>query len=327
MNMFEQYPSAIGGYFELELSIEKEFPNQNSMKFQSARAAFLALIRAGNPCRIWMPRFICNAMLAPVNISGVECVWYDLDDQLNVDEAVVIDSDDWILYVNYFGVCNNNVVKLLKRFDPKKVVLDYSQAFFDPPVNEALAIIYSPRKFFGVPDGGLLISESISVCASIQDTGSLDRSSYLTKRLAYSPETGYEDYKKSEQSLEDCEPMRMSKFTERLLSSIDFERACSKRRNNFDYLHKKLGDINQFSINEKNIFSPMCYPFLTSSPKLKKKMIDNRIFVPTYWSDALARVGDQWGNKMINGLLPLPIDQRYGFGDMSQIVSIALGGG
>ncbi|MDC0362090.1 hypothetical protein OAN12_03515 [Halioglobus sp.] len=122
--------SPIGGYFELELPRKGEFPFAQASRFQSAKAAFLALLRAGRPKRVWMPRYICDSMLAPLEQEGITYLWYELDDQLLVDENCEIEDSDWLLYVNYFGICDVNVASLLKRFPPDQLVLDYSQAFF-----------------------------------------------------------------------------------------------------------------------------------------------------------------------------------------------------
>jgi len=315
----------IGGYFELELPDKRRLPYLESVRFQSARAAFLALARAGKPKRVWMPRYICNAMLTPLERAEIECVWYDVNDQLEVDRNTRIGIDDWLLYVNYFGICNNQVAQLLQRLSPDQVVLDFSQSFFSRPANDALATIYSPRKFFGVPDGGLLISRIPVSLPETQDTGSFGRILHLMRRLGDSPEAGYAEYQHAEESLAECEPKQMSRLTERILSSIDFDSVSTKRRENFLFLHKELGEDNQLSVDVSSITAPLCYPLLTSDSGLRDRLIKTSIFVPTYWTDAISRVSDGWAEKMVRNLLPLPIDQRYAQKDMERMVEVILG--
>jgi hypothetical protein len=312
----------IGGYFELELPDKKILPYKKALRFQSARAAFLSLLRAGNPKRVWMPKYICNSMLAPLKAAKIKCVWYDVNNQLTVEDNIIIGTDDWILFVNYFGICNKQVSDLLKRFAPKQVVLDYSQSFFTPPRDEALATIYSARKFFGVPDGGLLISQVPISPPEIQDTGSFERVSHLMQRLGNFPEAGYADFQRAEESLTDCEPKKMSKLTERILSSINFEGVGKKRRENFLFLHERLGKDNQLALDHLHFTAPLCYPFLTNNSGLRGRLQRNRIFVATYWSDAISRINIGWTENMVKNLLPLPIDQRYGQNEMERIVSL-----
>lgn len=312
----------IGGYFELELPKSGKFPYPSALKYQSARAAFLALLYARKPKRVWLPKYICDAMLAPLQMAKIECVWYELDSKLAVSGEVQLAVDDLLVYVNYFGLHNKNVGSLLKRFLPKQIVLDYSQSFFEPPAEAALATLYSPRKFFGIPDGGLLASKLAELPVPEQDVESLGRSAHLLKRLVSSPEDGYTEYQHAEKTLSDCEPKRMSKLTERILGAIDFDWVRNARRENFTYLHRELGGINPFEIDVSEAVAPLCYPFMTNDPTLRQRMLANRIFVPTYWSDALARAEDEWANRMVKNLLPLPIDQRYDREDMKRIVSI-----
>jgi len=315
----------IGGYFELELPDKQQLPYPVAARFQSARAAFLALVRVGKPKRVWLPKYICNAMLSSLEKAETECMWYDVNDRLEVDTNTKIGIDDWLIYVNYFGICDNKITELLKRFSPDQVVLDYSQSFFSSPVNEALATIYSPRKFFGVPDGGLLVSRLSVSLPVMQDTDSFGRMSHLMRRLGDSPEAGYAEYQHSEASLAECDPKRMSKLTERILASIDFNHAYKKRRENFLFLHEKLGGGNQLSMDIASITAPLCYPFLTHDANLRRQLIDNRIFVATYWADAIDRLSDESAEKMVRNLLPLPIDQRYERKDMERLVSVVLG--
>ncbi len=325
MSLSDDTLSPIGGYFELELPSKGEFPFAQASRFQSARAAFLALLRAGRPKRVWMPRYICDSMLAPLEQEGINYLWYELDDQLSVEKNCKIEEGDWLLYINYFGICDVNVATLLKRFAPEQLVFDYSQAFFSTPAVDSLATLYSPRKFFGVPDGGFLISQISISAPEMQDTGSLDRTPHLLKRLDESPEAGYSLYQAAEESLELCEPKRMSQLTERILSSIDFDYARNKRLKNFRHLHEKLGEMNAITIDLRQNSAPLCYPFATQDAGLRNRLVNERIFIATYWAEATDRVTSEWAEAMITNLLPLPIDQRYGPADMERIISIITG--
>jgi hypothetical protein len=144
MALSESDVSQIGGYFELELPSRSLQPYPNALRLQSARAAFLALLQIGKPKRVWMPRLICDAMLSPLSVANIEVAWYDLDHRWAVDQHVNIATEDWLLYVNYYGVCKGNVNELMRRFPTNQIILDYSQAFFDHP-EDVLATVYSPR--------------------------------------------------------------------------------------------------------------------------------------------------------------------------------------
>ena len=312
--------TAIGGYFELELPRAQPFIYQGALKYQSARAAFLALLRVSKPKRVWMPYYICDAMLAPVRASGATVCFYSVDERLGIADDITLDRADILLYVNYFGVCLEQVEKVLKQFDPSQVVLDFSQAFFVKP-QKCLATIYSPRKFFGIPDGGLIFTELPLCTPEMLETRSADRMQHLIKRLAGSPELGYEDYQRSETSFNDLEPRQMSNLTNRLLSSIDMAEAHARRNDNFLTLHKVLGTTNSLWLDaEPN--GPLCYPYFSADAGSRKKLLSQRVFVPTYWVDVMSRISDDClESNLVNNILAIPCDQRYSSKDMAHVLS------
>lgn len=322
MTLSEGQLLPIGGYFELELPARRELPHAGLLHYQSARSAFLALLRAGRPTRVWMPRYICNAMLDPLENAGVEYAWYDLTDELEVGPEVMLKAGDWLLYVNYFGVCGAKVEALLHRFSPAQIVLDFSQSFFSPPDEQALATIYSPRKFFGVPDGGLLYSQIPILSPEEIDVTSFARTEHLIRRLGDSPEGGYAAYQRAEGSLADLEPRTMSRLSEYILASVDFESVRRIRKENFKMLNDRLGDDGGLLAELDETEVPLCYPYRSRDVGLRQRLLSHRIFVATYWSDALDRLTADKANILVRNLLPLPVDQRYGPSDMERIVNV-----
>lgn len=303
---------AIGGYFGLELPASKDYLYPHAKRFQSARASFYALLLEGRPSKVWMPIYICDSMLAPLIKAHVEIEFYSLNADFTIKEKIKLEKNEWLFYVNYFGICTKNQLKILTKYQPDQIVFDHSQAFFQPPLN-CLATIYSPRKFFGIPDGGLLVSKLNINQPEEVDNGSVERAAHLLKRLSSTPESGYPDYQASEKSLMDFVPKTMSTLTDRILSSIDFEDIRAKRNANFNFLHNLLSENNMISIDANVIDGPLAYPFLTSIETLKTVLIKNRIFVPTYWPECEDRAKHgSYEQELTRCLVPLPCDQRYG---------------
>lgn len=315
---------AIGGYFELELPVPRPFPYPMAHQFQSARAAFVAMLRAGRPTRVFMPYYLCNSMLTPLENEGVECVFYSLDAGFNISDDIVLRPSDWLLYVNYFGVCGKPFDRLRAKYPPDQLILDQSQAFYAPP-GDCLATIYSPRKFFGVPDGGLLVTAlPISEPKGV-DQGSMTRAEAGLMRLARTAEAGYSAYKAAEESLEQCEPLQMSQLSQRVLYSVDMETARLLRNANFAFLHQQLGGHNSLAFDLGSIDGPLCYPLLVGNSDLRAHLIQERIFVATYWPEVACHVSAaSYELGWVENLLPLPCDQRYGLTQMQRIAQICL---
>ncbi|GLR65076.1 hypothetical protein [Marinospirillum insulare] len=306
----------IGGYFELELPKSQNYPYPEAFKYQSARSAFYALLEKIKPSKVYMPRYICDTMIAPLRALAIDIDYYSISKDLDCKFTGRLKDNEILFYVNYFGLCTSHQENLLKKYPANQLVFDHSQAFFQKPL-DALATIYSPRKFFGVPDGGLLATNLDITEPEEIDTGSIDRASHLLKRLAGEPEDGYSDYQENENSLNNLQPKKMSQLTERLLASIDYESIKEIRNANFIYLHDKFKHLNELEI--ESFDAPLSYPLLSYQDR-GVELIKKRIFTPTYWPDALDRCKGNQEEYLINNLYPLPIDQRYSKNDMDRLI-------
>ena len=116
----------------------------------------------------------------------------------------------------------------------------------------------------------------------------------------------------------------MSLSTKRVLEHIDYDIVITRRLENFHYLHNALAESNRLTLPTWGSYAcPMVYPYLTNDASLKQKLIDNKIFVATYWPNV-----KEWTScgmleyELMEKLIPLPIDQRYGIDEMNTIISI-----
>lgn len=315
---------ALGGYLELELPTRSACWLDTACKFNSARAAFASLVGQLNGRSVWLPRYLCNTMVDVLSGQDVEVFFYDLTDDFGVKSNVTLNRDSLLLYVNYFGVCTRQARETIGKYGAENVIIDNSQALFGGKF-EALAAIYSPRKFFGLPDGGLLYSNDPRIKQPEQrDESSESRMAHVISRLTNSPEVAYQQYLEAEQAISKLPVQGMSRLTERLLQSVDYQRARTTRTRNAQYLHERLGQSNQLNLNIDESVAPLCYPFLPSVKTASKAdLIKERVFVPTYWPEVLARAEEgsfEW-DLVTNGLF-LPCDQRYNEDDMDRLISL-----
>jgi hypothetical protein len=311
---------AIGGYLEMEIVRGGRELYPQAMALQSARAAFLALLLAGKPRRIWMPWYICDTMTDQLPMAGVEIMRYGLDENFAVANDVELARTDWLLYVNYFGLCEPQADALLRRFDPRQVIIDNSHALFSPP-RSCLAVLYSPRKFVGVPDGGYLIAGIDVPPPQTEDTGSVRRCLPLLTRAADCAESGYADFLEAQATLSNQMPLRMSRLTSGLLGAIDYADVARRRRENFDHLGSLLGSSNRCTLRMRPGDVPLSYPYVGGGPALRKHLIARRIYVPQFWPHLVDPdlPVPEFERFLANEYVPLPCDQRYDFADMDHV--------
>jgi len=314
---------AIGGYFELELAQGAGELYPAALKYQSARAAFASLLQHVRPRKIWMPWYNCDTMLEAPEIARVAVGRYGLDSDLYPKGLDILASDDCLLYVNYFGVCDRQVSRLLREFPRQRVIIDHSQAFYSAPP-DCLGTLYSPRKFFGVPDGGYLLTRLQIQPPQERDTQSFERLQPLLLRLSEGPEAGYGAIQKARISLKGQPPKIMSALTEAMLHHIDYPKALLRRNENFIELHSALNPRNRFPIPADIPDGPMCYPFFGEIPQLHEWLIQHRVFVGHYWPGVRGAFNqsDDLERRLAQECVPLPCDQRYGSADMERIIAL-----
>jgi hypothetical protein len=310
---------AIGGYFELELNHGKEY-HHNAIKLNLGRTAFEYVLRAKNVKKIFLPYYNCDVMLNPVIRMGIPHEFYHIDENLEpVFDFVSLKESDYFLYINYFGLKDHTVKRLSSLI--RNLIIDNSQAFFSKPI-PGIDTLYSPRKFFGVPDGGYLYTNKRLDHILEQDI-SCDRMDHLLIRIDKSAEDGYKYFLQNNTKLINQPIKTMSKLTQSLLGNIDYKKVMAKRKVNFMFLHDTLHNKNEFKIDIPGLNSPMVYPFLcTNGTNLKTKLIDKKIFVATYWKNVLNTVdADSSETYLTENLVHLPVDQRYNTDVLKKILT------
>ena len=314
----------IGGYFGLELPARKVFPHDDGYLVNSGRNALeLILLHIPDITKLWVPYYTCEVVLEPLKKYGIPYEFYSIDNHLEIADDLELHSGEYLLLTNYFGIKDRYITEMADKYG-SRLVVDNAQAYFSRSI-PGIKTFYSPRKFVGVPDGGIAFTDVQIDMRQYSVDLSWDRCSHLLKRLDMNAGAGYADFKANSRALVGQPIRQMSNLTRALLSSIDFERIIRIRQDNFSFLHEKLGKANRLSIGEigKNFVCPMVYPYYTSGEGLRKRLIDNKVFVATYWPNVLewCRNGELEAD-LCKHIIPIPIDQRYGREDMERIIGL-----
>lgn len=315
---------SIGGYFELELDDKKIDIHQfASLSLNTGRNCLEYILRTRKYSRIYLPYFVCEAVLEPIIKIGLLYTFYELDSKLNPICNMKLNDDEVILYVNYFGLKQNMVNQLISNPLFSNIIVDNSQAFYaEPIIGNNIDTFYSARKFFGVSDGAYLYTNETSLKVA-QTSESFDTSIHLLKRIELGAQAGFDDYQLHEQLLGSQPIMRISNLTKKIMCSIDYKKIKEKRRSNYSFLENKLSSLNKLSLNLEIDSVPMAYPYYTDNLELRSKLIRNKIFVAKYWPNISKwSEGNRNGVTLSEHIIPLPIDQRYGNDEMEYIIKI-----
>lgn len=314
--------NSIGGYFYLELRDNSLYHN-DAINLNSARNCLEYILLSKNYKHIYIPYYTCDSILEPIIKHNISYHYYNIDINLEPKKLPLLKNDECFLYTNYFGIKDCYTQHLYEIYG-NNLIIDNAQSFYSKPI-KGVDTIYSPRKFFGVSDGGYLYCDK-KLKTNFEQDISYNRFSHLIKRIELGANAAFSDFRENDESLSNQPIKEMSKLTKKILASVDYEFIREKRIENFTFLHNNLKLINKLQVGDINDFKcPLVYPLLTDNVYLKRKLIENKIYVATYWPNVL-----EWCKKddfeyyITNQLIALPIDQRYGINEMKKILEIIL---
>lgn len=310
------YCKEIGGYFGLECTNTPGY-HKNGVLLNSARNALRYIIKAYHITKIALPYYTCPVVWQAVKEENCTIIPYDIDDNFIPD--TILDGNMYIVYNNYFGICGKNVETLSKQYP--NLIIDNAQAFYAQP--KGLASFYSPRKFFGLPDGGITVCNK-TLSEKFNKSVSYDLCSHLLIRHDLSASAGYNEFQKNDNALIRRPIELMSNLTQTLMGNINYQNAKTKRLKNFIFLHDKLKENNKIKIDMHADDVPMVYPFRTDTEALRSKLVKNKVYVAKYWpiKEEFDCMKSEKAQNMANSVIPLPIDQRYDLDDMKRILEV-----
>jgi len=256
-----------------------------------------------------------------LNECNVKHEFYSINLTFEPVKEYRLQSDEAFLYTNYFGLTNETTIKLAGVYG-SQLIVDNSLAFYEKPIAE-IDTFYSTRKFFGVPDGAYLYTDTLLNGDIEQDCGSYNRMIHLVKRIDVSIEASRADFNDIEKKLDNEPIKRMSKLTEKLSMGIDYETIKNRRIENYLYLDASLKADNLLKIGYPQNAVPMIYPLLCVNEHLRDGLIKNKMYPTTFWSNVY-----DWCNSthteyfLSKNIIAFPIVQKYDRDDMEQMLKI-----
>lgn len=310
----------IGGYYELENNEDNSY-HKNAIKLNSGRNCLRVLIRSRQIKRIYLPYYICDAVIEACHLENCQMCFYLIGQDFRPkNEMIDFDVEtDYLYLVNYAGfLTTKEVLNYQKSY--QNIILDNTQAFFMKQIPD-VDTIYSCRKFFGVPDGAYLYT-SAEMIEQYETDYSYDRMGHILGRYELGAGKFYEAYAQNEKKFSDMPVKHMSKLTDNMMRVIDYGRSMAQRSSNYSLLFKKLSGWNQLTLPEhvKGAFS---YPLLIhDAGKIRSRLIEEKIYIPQYWREVLNRglPEDSVERQYAKNIIWLPCDQRYGETEMDYVV-------
>lgn len=327
----------LGGVFALEQpgtgGMKAFWDIRADLAWEDATSALAALVRHLTPGVVWFPGYICSTILAAVPAARRR--FYRLNAALDPDSDGLanVSAGDIVLAVNMFG----------RAPGPgwRRFVLDRPDITFVEDCAQALDTgqspwgdwrLFSPRKLFGVPDGGLLVP----VSARARQSGLLGPELRSDPRIAarhrapmqlrrdepFNNTLWHLRHQAAERSRV-VSARTMDQEAMALLTSLDPAPMRATRIANFSCLADRLA---AFALLPDRVptYAPMGFPVMLR-PERRDEVLAAlhvaRIFAAVHWRDIPAPAHFLTDHARAASLITLPCDHRYGLPEMATIAA------
>ena len=222
-----------------------------------ARNCLKYIIRVYGIKEIFIPYYICPTVWQAIKSENCKINFYHINS--NFYPTQEFDSKAFILYVNYFGLCDEICKNLYTKYP--NLIIDNSQAYYSTQIG--LASFNSLRKFFKFQNGAQLFINSEKILENIE-----------TDNLEISPtyiEDNYEQFVHNELILNKETQIKYinTKILDEL-KSINKTEDKLLRHKYYQKYAKIFDNYNKINLSPTTNSIPYCYPLNPTDNKLAK---------------------------------------------------------
>jgi hypothetical protein len=338
-----EHSHIMGGMFGLEIDLRADSSSAVTkppilagphLRLITARSAFTLLARTLRSATVWLPSYLCGGVLDAFVASGTRINFYAVGEDLRISNdawVAKVQAGDMVVFIDYFGFDASDPYGKQAKERGAWVVEDACQAMLNFHFSEyADYVIASPRKFIGVPDGGILLAQNGASLPS----GNLPAPPpewwlYALKasqlRAEFDRHGGdrqwFELFRKTDPH-GPVEPTRMSELSSLLLDHAnDYESIAASRRRNFSQLAAALPEFAMFR-ELPNEVVPLGFPVrVRERDSIAQGLHGHEIYPPVHWPiQDIVPKEFQASHRLAQEIMTLPCDQRYSSEDLNRLV-------
>ena len=296
---------------------------------------------------VLFPAYCCWSMSAPFQKAGWKVVYYRLNQDLTVDleflkHLLNEQQPDAVLTMNFYGSARTeDAVSVTKRECPDCVIVeDFSHCTFsfeDIYNSQVDFYVTSVRKSVGVTDGGVVIGkkelDSSIINKEVTPFTTNRKDAQLSKyRYAYSQSERDKGVflsalRAEEHRLDEFDSVNaISETGKKMISALNGAEIRYARSQNMKHALSRLsGKIRIIPGIEKCVNgAPFSLPILVGDrDSVQKQLASKGVYAPVLWPICdEARIVCQVSAYVSDHMLSIPIDQRYSYHDIEDIISV-----
>lgn len=340
----------IGSEFNLRIenlayqqdNLLKYFDDVHYILFNSGRAAIRQLYVALNKNGlVLLPEYLCESVVSCFPKDKI--IYYKLTKELQIDlddiERKISNNISVLYIVNYFAIKPDCEIFLQIRKLKEKyafiIIEDTTHSLFSNKITIGDFAIASLRKWFPIPDGGVLYSNNLLSDVLVEG---LSKNKSVYKFYGMILKTLFLDnvldcnmaYRKlfedGEKSFSNVPNSLISNFSSYLLECFNVPEMLQKREKNFFYLKKFLEIMGiKCAFDKIDTTAPFVLPILCEKRDFFRAYLSqNKIYCAIHWplNYDLFLQDKSLVNYFSNNLISLPIDQRYEEKEMQYIIDV-----
>ncbi len=105
--------------------------HSSALRLNSGRNALEYILLHRNYSRVYIPAYSCVTLLTPFRRTKTEFIFYQINRHFEPAHLPYLAKNEAILYINYFGMCDNIVQKLAANVS--NLIIDNSHSFYSLP--------------------------------------------------------------------------------------------------------------------------------------------------------------------------------------------------
>jgi dTDP-4-amino-4,6-dideoxygalactose transaminase len=276
-------------------------------------------------------------MLEAVKHASRKIRFYEIDENLAIKSNQWIDEvnrGDLVICIEYFGFTTDPEIIVACQKKKAWVLQDSAQALLTETQYISDFVLFSPRKYLGVPDGGILKINGDTDFSTIKlnrpeaswqlgvlhaallrrefDLGLENNRTWFSLFQKYDREAPVGAYS-------------MSEISQTLLfKSFDYPSIAKKRRDNYQFLFDRLNDMALFSKELPNTVVPIGFPVIVENrDAIRAGLFEQQIYPPVHWELTESVPSDfKDSHRLSRQIMTIPCDQRYGLEEMQFIIDV-----
>ncbi|MDI6828589.1 MAG: DegT/DnrJ/EryC1/StrS family aminotransferase [Armatimonadota bacterium] len=316
----------VGGIFALpivqECNCRPSFMREDSILMSNGRSCIALVVEKLSPPNVWVPSYLCHTILSGIDANRVRFYPVNYDLKTNPDYWIdKVNKDDLVILIDYFGwLCSRDCIASIKSRGAW-VLEDACQALLTNGVGElADFVVFSPRKFLGIPDGGILNSNAKNVSfGGIQLT--CPSSDWWTKSLTslvlrweFDSNGGsrkwYDLYREVEAENKTAHHSMSELSRVLLMYAFDYNEIVKRRIENYLVLAEGLTEVALFPHLPEGVV-PLGFPIrVHERDRIRETLFAQNIYPPVHWQiSGVVPSEFNDSHRLAKDIMTIPCDQ------------------